>query len=280
MAGKDFRRQPRSDSGTPLLEKVLPEGRRCDQYTINFCDKRTWYPDSDRVTDEELTDSGDHTTYNLSTPCVVVDMKHGRIFNEDSLVDTYGTVVKVDDVEKTENSPGTTDGDYSVNYLTGAVTFNDALEGDETVTMSYSKVQTSMCKIQPPEGKKMRIAYVEVQVSKNFGLKDTLNFQLWGVNPADPPNLIPYTVAEVYKTLDDFIIDSEKAFPEIPVLSGGDSWRMPTQPRIVFRFDYSIRAATDLLASALMEIRVWLSNDTECDGEYAVGTFYGVRVDE
>jgi len=280
MAGKDFRSQPRSDGGMPLQQKVLPEGRRCDQYTINFCDKRTWYPDSARITDEELVDSGDHTVYNLTTPCVVVDMKHGRIFNEDYLVNNYGTVVKVDEAEKTENSPETTDGDYEIDYLTGAVTFNEALAGTETVTMSYSKVQTSMCKIKPPDNKKMRIAYVEVQVSKDFGLKDTLNFQLWGVNPQDPPNLIEYTTAEVYKSLDDFIIDSEKAFPEIPVLEGGDSWRMPTKPRIIFRFDYSIRAATDLLSSALMEIRVWLSNDTECDGEYAVGTFYGVKVDE
>lgn len=280
MAGKDFRPQPRSADGNPLQEKVLPEGRRCDQYTINFCDKRTWYPDSARITDQELTDSGDHTVYNPPAACVVVDMKHGRIFNEDMMVGDYGTVVKVDEVEKTENPPGTTDGDYSVNYLTGSVTFNAALTGSETVTMSYSKVQTSMCKIQPPAGKKMRIAYVEVQVSKDFGLKDTLNFQLWGVNPEDPPNLIPYTTPEIYKTMDDFIIDSEKAYPEIPIFSGGDEWRMPNQPRVIFRFDYSIRASTDLLSSALMEIRVWLSNDGECDGEYAVGTFYGVRVDE
>lgn len=276
----DLRQKPKSPSGVPLLERILPEGRRCDQYTVNFSDKHTWYHDSDRVTDEELVDSGDHTVYNLTTPCDVVDMKHGRIFNEDNLVGTYGTVVKVDSVEKTENSPGTSDGDYAVDYTTGAVTFNSALSGSESVTMTYSKVQSSMCKIRPPAGYKMRIAYVEVQAAKDFGLKDTLNFQLWGVNPSDPPNLIPYTTAEVYKTMDDFIIDSEKAYPEIPVLDGGDAWRMYTQPRVIFRFDYSIRASTDLLSNALMEIRVWLSNDIECDGEYAVGTFYGVRVDE
>jgi len=272
--------KPKSPSGIPIIEKSLPEGRRCDQYTVNFSDKHTWYQGSERNTDEVLVDSGDHTTYNLTTPCDLVDVKHGKVFNEDSLAPEYGTIVKVDDVTKTENYPGTTNGDYDVNYTTGAVTFNSALVGTEVVKLSYSKVGTSLHSIVPPAGYLMRIGYVEVQLSKDFGLKDTLKFQLWGEHPAYPGNpdyLIPYTAAEVYKTMDDFIVDSEKAYPEVPVLTGGDSWRMYIHPRVIFRFDYTTRAATDLYANMLMEIRVWLENDTECDGEYAVGTFYGVK---
>jgi hypothetical protein len=278
---------PKTDLGVPIFQYQLPEGRRCDHYTPNFCDKTTWYHDSERHTDEALVDSGDHTTYNLSTPCVVVDLKHGKVFGEDNLVGDYGTVVKVDDVEKTENSPGTTDGDYWVNYATGAVTFNTALAGTEAVTMTYSKVQSSLCKVMPPTGKKLRVGYVEVQFSKDIGTKDTLIFQMWGLSDVfapgqfPPGTMIPISGAEKYKTLNDFIADAEKAYPVIPVMTGaGDSWRMYQQERIIYRFDYTSRAATDMLSSYGMEIRVWLENDVPYEGEYAVGTFYGVKVDE
>lgn len=271
-----------TDDGVPIIQSQLPEGRRCDFYTPNFCDKTTWYQDSSRETDEELTDSGDHTTYNLDTPCAVVDVKHGKIFGEDNLLENYGTVVKVDDVEKTENSPGITDGDYSINYATGAVTFNEALAGTETVTMSYSKVGTSLCKVKPPTGCKLRVGYVEVQFSKNLGLKDTLIFQMWGLADVfapgqfPPGTMIPISSAEKYKTMSDFIADAEKSYPLIPVMTGsGDAWRMHTEEILIFRFDYTQRASTDMYASYGMEIRVWLENDVPYEGEYAVGTFYG-----
>jgi hypothetical protein len=273
-----------NDSGIDQFEMVLPEGRRCDHYSPNFCDKTTWYQSSERTTDEVMSDSGDHTTYNLGTPCYVVDVTHGKIFGEFELEDTYAPVVKVDDVTKTENPPGTTDGDYSINYTTGAVTFNSALVGTETVELSYSKVTTSLHKVQPPSGYKMRIGYIEVQMSADIGLKDTLCFQLWGVNPEDPPNLIPYSGVEKYKTMDDYIADAEGSFAVIPALtgatSGGDSWRHPTKDRHIFRFDYRDRASTDLASAYLMEIRVWLENHIQFGGEYAMGTFYGVKVAE
>lgn len=282
---------PTTDSGVPLVQAELPEGRRCDHYTPNFCDKTTWYHDSERHTDEVLVDSGDHVTYNLSASCAVVDLKHGKIFGEDSLVGDYGTVVKVDGAEKTENPPGTTDGDYSIDYDTGAVTFNEAQSESATVTMSYSEVKTSLCVVAPPEGKKLRVGYVEVQFSKDIGPKDTLIFQMFGLVDVFAPELIgngyesgdkiPISGAEKYKTMNDFIADAEKSYPLVPVMTGaGDSWRMYQQERVIYRFDYTQRATTDMLASYGMEIRVWLENDVPYEGEYAVGTFYGVKADE
>jgi len=215
-------------SGMEMVQVTLPEGRRCDVYTPNFCDRTTWYQDSLRVEDEVLLDSGDHQTYNLTTTCYVADLKHGKIFGEDSLVETYGTVVTVDAVLKVEHSPGTTDGDYLVNYTTGAVTFKDALAGTEVVTLSYSKVRSSLCKIQPPEGYKMQVGYVEVQFAKNIGLTDTLIFQLWGDVGY---GMMPLSGMEKYKTMRDFITDAEKAYPLIPVFTGaGDACRSPRRP--------------------------------------------------
>lgn len=278
---------PKSDSGVPIVEMGLPEGRRCDNYTSNFCDKTTWYYDSARVADEALVDSGNHTLYNLTTPCYVVDVCHGKIFGENSLVAAHGVVVKVDGQTKTENYPGDTDEDFSVNYATGAVTFNAALVGTETVTMTYSKVQSSLHVVKPPAGYKLRVGYVEVQFSKNVGLKDTLIFQMWGLadvfapGQLPPGTMIPISGEEKYKTIRDFIADAEKAYPLIPVLTGaGESWRHVQEELLIFRFDYTSRAATDMVSSYGMEIRVWLENDIPYLGDYAVGTFYGVKVVE
>ena len=269
---------PTTDDHRPRIQADIPEGRRCDVYTPNFCDKTTWYQDSLRVEDEVLLDSGDHQTYTLTAPCYVSDLKHGKVFGEDNAVETYGTVVTVDAVLKVEHSPGTTDGDYLVNYVTGAVTFKNPLAGTEVVLLTYSKIRTSLCKVQPPEGMKMRVGYVEVQFAKNIGLIDTLIFQLWGDVGY---GMMPLSGMEKYKTMRDFITDAEKAYPLIPTFTGaGDAWRSLTEETSIFRFDYTLRASTDLLSSLKMEIRVWLENDIPYAGSYAVGTFYGTRVAE
>lgn len=279
-------KNPISENGTPVFEPLLPSGRRCDFYTPNFCDRTTWYQDSLRVENEVLVDNGSHQIFNLATPCFVADLKHGKVFAEDELVEEYGTVVKVNDVIKTENKPGKTDGDFSINYSTGAVTFNSPLAEGVTVKLTYSKTQTSLFKVKPPTGKKLRIGYVEVQYSKNIGLTDTLIFQLWGLADVfapgqfPPGTLIPISGPEKYKTISDFICDAEKSYPIIPTFGQGDSWRMMTQERVIFRFDYTQRASTDIISSAGMEIRIWLENDVPFNGEYAVGTFYGIRVEE
>jgi hypothetical protein len=269
---------PVTDDHRARVQVDIPEGRRCDVYTPNFCDRTTWYSDSLRVEAAGMVDSGDHQTYALPIPCYVADVKHGKIFGEDNLLEDYGAVVTVDAVAKVEHSPGMTNGDYLLDYVTGAVTFKTPLAGTEVVTMSYSKVRTSLCKINPPDGQKMRVGYVEVQFAKNIGLTDTLIFQLWGDVGY---GMMPLSGMEKYKTMRDFITDAEKAYPLIPVFTGaGNTWRMLTEETSIFRFDYTLRASTDLLSSLKMEIRVWLENDIPYAGDYAVGTFYGTRVTE
>jgi hypothetical protein len=234
-----------------------------------------------------MTDSGNHTEYTLSTPCTIADVSHGKIFGEDDLIEDYGVVVKVDTVAKTENSPGASGGDFSVDYTNGDVIFNEALTGTEVVTITYSKVLSSLHKIAPPNGYILRVAYVEVQLSKNIGIKDTLNFQMWGLADVfapgqfPPGTMIPISGIEKYKTLKDYVCDAEKAYPPIPVFTGaGDSWRMTSQEIYLFRFDYVDRAVTDMISSYGMEIRVWLENDIEFDGDIGIGTFYGIKEEE
>lgn len=277
----------KNSQGIPIVQVLLPEGRRCDFYTPNFCDKTTWYYASERVTNAPLVDSGNRTLFNLASPLVLVDVTHGKIFNEYELVGKYAPVVKVDNVTKNENSPGKDDGDFTIDYATGSVTFNSALEPAEVPTITYSKAGSSLHIVQPPTGKLLRIAYVEIQFSTDIGITDTLKFQMWGLADVfapgqfPPGTKIPISGEEQYKTLMDFIADSETSFPVIPKPTGtGEAWRMPKTDLTVYRFDYLSRASTDLYSSYGMELRMWLDNDTPYEGWFAVGTFYGRREEE
>lgn len=256
-------------------EVQLPEGRRLNRYSHDFCKKETWYQDSTRVTGETLTDSGNHTLYTPAVSRYWVDVMHGKLFGEWELVATYAPIIKVDTVAKTENSPNLTDGDYSINYATGAITFNSAQSAQVVVTADYSAVGGSLFKAVAPEGYRWRVGEVKVTMSKDIALKDTILFQLWGNIGA---GMQPLSGAEVYQTLDDYLQDAASIDPEFPVPTGDvgtDSWRMITSPRLSMRFSYQWSAVIDLESAYAMEIRCWLENDIPHVGDCGFATFFG-----
>lgn len=184
---------PRAANGAYKHQVEPLEGSRCNSISPNWCDKTTWYSSSERQTDEVMNDSGDHTVYELTTPCYVVDVTHGKITHETRMVSTYGVIVKVDDITKTENSPNISDADFSVDYTTGTVTFNEALVGTEVVKVTYNKVIDSVWRVVPLAGKKLRLTAVELQFSDDGILADSVVFQVKaavGMLPAFDPYLL------------------------------------------------------------------------------------------
>lgn len=273
-----------ADSNIPIVGAVQnrpPEGRRCDIYTSDFCKKETWWQDSQRVTGETLTDSGDHKTYNPATARYWVDVMHGKVFRERDLREDYAPVIKVDGVIKTENPPGYTTGHYSIDYATGDVTFNSALSGTEVVTADYSYVRTSLFKAVAPDGYVWTSNTVKVMYSKNIGMRDSVFFQLWGNLGA---GMQPLSSPEIYQTLDDLKKDASRIEWEDSIETGGggdhDSWRMPTVPRVFLYYDYSDRAANALQGAYSMAIYCWLENDIPFVGEMGAASFFGRKDEE
>lgn len=252
------------------LKDPIPPGRRANHYSHNFCKKETWWQDSARVTNETLTDSGDHKSFTPAVERYWIDVMHGKIFAEQDIRDTYQPVVKVDGTLKTEHSPGTTDGDYGIDYSTGEVTF--VAEQTGVVTASYSYAQTSLFKVAHVHDATVRVGYIEVTFSKDVGLKDTVAFQLWG---DIGQGMQPLSGVEYYQTWDDFVRDSMGGVMEVPCPTGaGDAWRMTSVPRYKLRFDYRDLAGIDLLSSLFMEIRMWLVADVPMEGELAHATVF------
>jgi hypothetical protein len=260
---------------TGEVQPAIPGGRRMNRYSHNFCDKTTWYQDSARVTDETLTDSGNHLLFTPAVSRAWVDVTHGKVFAEQEVQSTYKPVIKVDGATKAEHSPGTTNGDYGINYATGAVTFESEQTG--TVTATYSYAQSSLFKVQAVGGCILRVGYVEVSFSKDVGLKDDTYFQLWG-NIGQGMQAL--SSPEIYRTWDDFVRDSMGGLMDIQLPTGaGDAWRLPGEERWKLRFDYRDLAGIDLDPTYSMEIRMWLANDIPHVGGLAHATLFARRVE-
>jgi len=282
---------PTNRKGVPIVMNDWRAGTPTDFITFNWCDKTTWFGDAARVTDEALSDSGDGLTWN-SAQTFWICVTCGKIPQEHRLTETHGTIIKVDSATMTENPQGTTDGDYSVNYDTGDVTFN-ASQAGKTVEATYSYAVTSTIYITPDATRTLRLTAVEVQFSDDIDLTDSVQFDIEGYIHAFVPGItvddvtpnyttsfptgfrIPLGSPRIYKTMMDFIAEAQRAYPMIPAL-GGASWRGLIKPVYVMRWPYQEDATRDLVADMGMRIRIKLQNDIPFGGTHAIATLYAV----
>lgn len=283
---------PVASNNAPIIQVQPLEGSRINFVSPNWCDKTTWYETSQRIIDETMINIGDNINFKLSEDCYLVDVTHGKITHEHLIESTYKPIVKVDGIEKVENSPGELDGEFSIAYNSCYVTFNSALNGDEIVTISFSKIIDSQWSIVPTEGKKLRIVEVEVQLSGDGELTDNIVFQAYAevgkFPPLDPysqdnggpyPNgtSVPIGTSTKYKTVMDFINESNCSYPIIK-LFGGTSWRGLKSDINIFRWEYM--ATKDLYSKYGMKLIVVNENHKEHNGSQAVCTMYCVSEEE
>lgn len=280
-----------SGDGSPILAFRKPDAPKLTFITPNWCDRTTWYSSSVYVADEVAGDSGDHTTYNLDHQDVI-DTYHGKITFEDFLKDSegrsYRVVVKVDDVVKIEQDPHFgTDGDFTIDYAAGTITFLLALQSTEAVTVTYHYANSSTFTVAPIAGKILRVETVEVQCSNDLQMNDTFIFQAYGLVDVFAPQLMPGVPSGTkiplgdplkYKTINDIVNDSNHSYPAYPVL-GGAGWRANKSPLWIFCWDYNV-GSTLLYAGYGMEVRVSLEHDTPCGGTLATATLYCTSTDE
>jgi hypothetical protein len=219
-----------SEGNQSIVQQPTP-GSEKNFYAPNMCDKCCWYPGSPTVTDTELTDSDDHTTYE-SAHTYWIDLTHGRIFKEDAFLvedPTLAVVVEVqtggtgDWVEQTENTWGSTDdGDYSVDYEAGTVTFNAALGATDKVRASYHYAGSYIFYIEPIAGKMLKVIYAEVQYTQNIRFVKNVKFEIEAyINPANPPDRVVIN-GYAFKRMRNFFEESIGPYPVMPH-HGGES---------------------------------------------------------
>jgi len=270
-----------TSSNKHMKVEVEPrEGVGLNFYSPNMCDRTTWYENSTPVTEFSMTDSGDLITWNTNGTHggPWVDLTHGKLFQEDLLTTAtpaylckveVSTDVGVTWVEKTENTFNDTDGDFSVNYSVGTVTFNSALGGSDQVRASFSKPPATMIfTIKPSAGKRIRMIHVECQMSVDIGFTSNVEYQVWAYNPYDLPNKVQVK-SSIYKTIGDFLYESTGVYPQFPKLDINGPRGIP-QDIIVVPFNYT--ATRDILDSQGVEIR--MVQGQEFTGYICNCTFY------
>ncbi len=265
---------PESPSGVPLVEPQPREGSSLVVVTHNWCDKTTWFSQSNRITGETLADSGDGLTFG-SANANWIDLTHGKHYREDVLSAPYLPVVRVGGVVKTERAPwAESGGDFEIDYAAGNVTFFSTPSG--VVTADYSAAAGSTFIVAPSAGKRLVIESSEVQFADDIDMADSIHFQPWAYNPADLPNKVAVAAATTYKTIKDYVDEAIGVYPQVPAIGGAS--RGLTRPHVVFPFNY--KTVKELKSSQGLEIRIWLEADKVFGGEFSTATFYCTSKEE
>lgn len=279
----------------PLVEKRLPDGRmrvsqekstasRITFYTHNWCDPTTWYTCSKSVSEVVTFSSG---SYKLSYGNVI-DVYHGKLTGEDfikhpgtnaslrvSVIASGHTLVEQDP----HYGAG---GDYTVDYENGLILPVSGTAFADPVTASYHHATNSAFYLTPLPGKTLVITEAEVNFSVDIGVTDTISFQAQGLVDDWAPQLVAAHLVPSgtyinlgnpvrYKTMMDYMNESQRAYPSYPPL-GGNSWRAIQSPTVVLDWDYV--AAQSITSSPAMRVQLKLDHDIPFSGTVGTATFY------
>lgn len=253
------------------------EGSAVDFLSPNWCDPTTWHSAAERVISEAATDTGDGLTWTLPhSP--LIDVVNGRITQEHRLHASHGAIVTVDGQALAEKTrPNGMVGDFAIDYAAGSITFGTSQAGAD-VRATYSRGAGSRWTIKPDPGRRLRLTAVEVQFSADVELLAAVRFEIYGSADVFAPGQYPAGTliplgSRVYQTIQDYINESQRSFPDIPAM-GGAGWRGTQTSTHVFRWPYAEDATRDLDASAGMEVRISLDGDQALGGSRAYATVY------
>ena len=263
-------------------------GERAYLFSPDWCRKETWW--NDAIQAAQHVDTGDavETAFQLphgengTADTRILNLNNGLISQEMFLAPSGGipsdflvkvTVDAEDKVERRDYED--TGGDFTVDYVTGVVTFLAAPADQAAITVDYYYVPADAqgtWLIGPQANKLLVVDFVEIQVSKDVVMNDTLvQQQFKGASPQYPGGInLEY---RRFGTILDFTFG---AHPEYPPLGGAD--RGTQQPTIHLRFDYLTGEV--LRSSETDYIKVWLKYGQEFGGERCAITAYATQDDE
>lgn len=297
--GKGFIVDPdslRNDVPSLTVSTYPPRLMRFTAVSHQWTDPTTWYSMSEYVEDENVTLEADLQTGQLAN-VHIIDVTHGKLWKEDDLISahtglSYKPVVKVNGVVREEQDPDyafTNDPDlkgfYTIDYAAGIITFNEALNAGNTVTVSYHYATTSDFILQPDPGKVLDLSRVEVQFTEDVSITDTIIFTTEGLaeflapdlvasGTLEPTDYVPVGRNIAYKTFYDYCNEANGTYPITSVTTAANpTWRDGTQRVVTFPWDY--QSVISLDSAWGLRVRVHLKNDRPFRGTFATSTFYG-----
>lgn len=270
--------------------KPVNIGGRVYDFSINFADKTTWFYEAVRVVSEHIG-PGDGTTTVFSTAHpYIIDLAHGKVTDEDYAVpsgeqtgDDFYVHVFLDGVEQTEREFGeASGGDFEVNYATGQVTFYTPPGSGVDIMIDYFYSPPSAGStyvIKPKNGKKITLNVLEIEMSPNIDMNDTICVETWIYAPAflnlPPGTKIPYpNTLSYFKTMMDLVNWTIANSPPLSALGG------PTRGISgLIQFSIQYISSVELDPQYGAELRIWLKHHREFGGDVAYVCFYGFEED-
>ena len=255
--------------------------------STDFSDRKTWFFDYTRVPDEVMSTADNIVYSSTRTPKAGwnhswIDWREIPNHKRQSDPTNMRTVVKKNDVVITDG--------FTIDYDNGTVTFSAANAPTDVIKVSYSYGNSSKFDLMSTPGKRLRLDYVEVQISKDAVMPENnfLMFQSIYNGPAIPPDALgpghpglPANTDIVLRTFEyhgfrDFINESTQAKICLPTLN-------MTKEAVILPWDYltghtivPVGTPADLSVGEFHKLRCVMDHDDTIIGncDLATGTFY------
>lgn len=275
------------DYSNIMVSSVPKTFQKVNFISHNFCDKSTWIEKAIRVNDITMLRISDNL-YELPTPEKLINVRWGKLSDEDWWINYYKNInspsldltvkVLVDNVEKIETTLENPYGDYSINYDSGSIYFNNPINLNSVVKMSYAKPTTCELSIYPNENSVLFIESCEAQFSCDTNVKDTVMFEIWGEKGKDPRlDNIPVPIGtkikmgwKEYKTLLDYVNESDRGYRIFKCDNPQE--RDLNCDGYVYAWDY--KSSIELNAQYGNFLKIVLKNNIEFLGSYCTATLY------
>lgn len=231
--------------------------------TPNFCDKKTWYADVDRIT-EQPTKIDNYTVQLSRAP--VIDLR--LITHRERLAGLYegspnhNVIIKRNGVIISDTYNLISDG-YTIDYDNAKITFDTDISAD-TIEVEYSTPRSPTYSLKAQEQTKF-ITYAEVQLSEDMDIG--LNFVKFEVYAFGQ-----LVSQELYNYFD--IINTSNKGTFIPAIG-------PRPGIVVLPFDYlsglKVMPDTEMVdpyKNEFHEIRIGLLQDVPITGSLATFSLY------
>lgn len=259
---KGLYEEPRtSTTGVLKVAFEKPDDPSTTLVSHDWCNPTTWYSKSERTVGGSLSLKGGTTDVWETGKEVLIDVKHGHIYSEDSLVPAYGFKLYDDDLELEE------DEDYHVDYLTGEVTIDVNYTVLGTLTADYSQAKSSEFILEPTAGKVLIIEHTELNFSKDAVIDHPLDFEIYVGNPYFNPQLPESPTNPMRVLYKKLTYKNEKDIINASNLGQGYIPKFGNLQHDILVFPFNYVTSTAMKSSQLVQLRIRMRNDNDENGK-------------
>jgi hypothetical protein len=187
--------QPLTSDGRPRVQQDPREGDVVELYSINWCDKTTWWGEAVKVENATLRATADPKVFEFvdtdgtTERTSIIDVTHAKITQEGRLVAEYAPKITVSGTPQTERefaydpavvaADGRTmeNGDYVIDYTASPATITFHNTPAATPVATYYYAYSSGWYVTPKPGKKLDLLAVETGLSEVLEQNDTVVYQ-------------------------------------------------------------------------------------------------------